>query len=269
MRCDVILEKKQYPFESGTEFIWDLTLFFKLSATSLIQAKKLVPAMLVGTYLNLLVGNATSGIFSGQGRPLIATILSFGLELPLSIGGVAVYILYFHGGLIGVYWWGAIAAGIEIVIVLYLVIASDWAKCADEAKRRQEASGDGESDDDGNDLEDGETSAATTDLISSSSERSSSEIFEDTQPTPQEDEPAEAVTASVTSASTSTVASTESAVESVAPAVAAAASAAAEATNEETAESAASPAPTEAAKGPLATAIAKKKAGKKKRRGKR
>jgi len=123
-------------------------------------AEKLVPAMLVGTYLNLLVSNGTSGIFSGQGRPLVATILSFGLELPLSIGGVAIYILCFHGNLVGVYWWGAIAAGIEIVIVLYLVVTSDWAKCADDARERQEASrvtgeaNDG-GDDDDDDPEDG------------------------------------------------------------------------------------------------------------------
>lgn len=126
-------------------------------------AKTLVPAMLVGTYLNLLVSNATSGIFSGQGRPLIATILSFGLELPLSIGGVAIYILCFHGNLVGVYWWGAIAAAIEIVIVMCLVVTSDWAKCADDARDRQEASSDGggstarSTDDDDDDLEDGET----------------------------------------------------------------------------------------------------------------
>ena len=106
--------------------------------------------MLVSTYLNLLVSNATSGVFSGQGRPLIATFLSFGLELPLSIGGVAVYILCFHGDLIGVYWWGAIAAGIEIVVVLYLVITSDWAKCATDARDRQEAA---RNDDGGGDQE--------------------------------------------------------------------------------------------------------------------
>ena len=148
--------------------------------------------MLVGTYLNLLVGNGTSGIFSGQGRPLIATILSFGLELPLSIGGVAIYILYFHGDIIGVYWWGAIAAGIEIVIVMYLIVTSDWAKCADEARERQEAASEDDGDDADADLEDGETSAATTDLVSSSSsegERSSMEQLEtsnaDSEPTPE------------------------------------------------------------------------------------
>lgn len=103
------------------------------------MAATLVPAMLVGTYLNLLVGTITSGVFSGMGRPLIATILSFGLELPLSIGGVAVYILVMHGNLLGVYWWQAISGGIEAVIVFGIMAMSNWDKCADEAQQRQEA----------------------------------------------------------------------------------------------------------------------------------
>jgi multidrug resistance protein, MATE family len=103
-------------------------------------AETLVPAMLVGTYLNLLVSNGTSGVFSGQGRPLIATILSFGLELPLSIGGVAIYILVFHGDLLGVYWFNAISGAVEAVIVLYLIMSSNWSKCAENARDRQEAS---------------------------------------------------------------------------------------------------------------------------------
>jgi MATE family multidrug resistance protein len=100
---------------------------------------KLIPAMLVSTWLNLLVGNITSGVFSGMGRPIIATILSFGFELPMSIGGVAVYILLFHGNLIGVYWWNAISGAIEVVVVLALLLASDWDHWAVEAQRRQEA----------------------------------------------------------------------------------------------------------------------------------
>ena len=100
----------------------------------------LVPAMLVGTYLNLLVSNITSGVFGGQGKPVIATILSFGLELPLSIGGVAIYILLCHGNLLGVYWWQAISGGLELVIVLYLLVRSNWTQCAQEAQDRQEAS---------------------------------------------------------------------------------------------------------------------------------
>lgn len=103
-------------------------------------ASVLVPAMLVGTYLNMLVSNITSGVFGGQGKPFIATMLSFGLELPLSIGGVAIYILYMHGNLLGVYWWQAISGGFEAVIVLAILWRSNWTKCAEEAQRRQEVS---------------------------------------------------------------------------------------------------------------------------------
>jgi MATE family multidrug resistance protein len=141
-------------------------------------AETLIPAMLVGTYLNLMVGNGTSGIFSGQGRPLIATILSFGLELPLSIGGVAVYILVFHGNLLGVYWFNALAGALEAAIVLYLIVSSNWSLCAEEAQQRQEAarrsiSVESENDDSnhgGTDLEDGRFSTAATDPESSSSD---------------------------------------------------------------------------------------------------
>lgn len=100
----------------------------------------LVPAMLVGAYLNLMVSNITSGVFGGMGKPFLATLLSFGLELPLSIGGVAVYILVFHGNLLGVYWWQAISGVIEIIIVFVILLRANWNQCAVEAKLRQEAS---------------------------------------------------------------------------------------------------------------------------------
>ena len=107
--------------------------------TILELVAKLIPAMLVGTYLSVVVGNITQGVFGGMGRPVIATILSFGLELPLSIGGVALYILAFHGDLLGVYWWQAIAAAIELAIVAAILVRSDWHKCAVEAQNRNEA----------------------------------------------------------------------------------------------------------------------------------
>jgi len=102
-------------------------------------AGKLIPALLVGTYLNLIVSNITSGVFSGMGRPIIATVLSFGLELPMSIGGVAVYILVMHGNLLGVYWWSAISGGLEVLIVMFLLLRSDWGYWAEQARLRQEA----------------------------------------------------------------------------------------------------------------------------------
>jgi len=131
----------------------------------------LVPAMLVGTYLNLIVSNITSAVFSGMGRPVIATILSFGLELPMSIGGVTIYILVFHGNLLGVYWWQAISGGIEAVIVLCIMARSNWNECAEEAQRRQALSS---SDHDSaaatsfNNNNNSETNTAVTDPVSSS-----------------------------------------------------------------------------------------------------
>jgi len=129
----------------------------------LAMAATLIPAMLVSTYLNLLVSNITSGVFGGMGRPLIATILSFGLELPMSIGGLAVYILCFHSpSLLGVYWWNAISGGIEAIIVVIIMLSSNWQKCADEAQRRQESARD-----DGNGAEatDPEPSPLTVPLL--------------------------------------------------------------------------------------------------------
>jgi MATE family multidrug resistance protein len=139
----VFMPLKQYILDVATD-----------DTSVLNMAVTLVPAMLVGTYLNVLVNNITSGVFSGMGRPLIATILSFGLELPLSIGGVAIYILWFHGNLLGVYWWMAISGGIEAAIVILIMASSNWSQCADEAKRRQAAAGEED--------ETNETDAATT-----------------------------------------------------------------------------------------------------------
>lgn len=120
-----------------------------------------VPAMLVANYISLLVGNITSGVFTGMGRPFIAGILSFGLELPLSIGGLAVYILHYHGDLLGAYWWQAIVGAIELVIVMFIFLCSDWKKCAIDTRMRQEAqeySSGSSGDEDENDTDDTEPS---------------------------------------------------------------------------------------------------------------
>jgi hypothetical protein len=45
-----------------------------------------------------------------------------------------------HGTLVGVYWWQAIAAAIEIVVVAYILFAkSDWHQYSVEAQLRNEA----------------------------------------------------------------------------------------------------------------------------------
>lgn len=118
----------------------------------------ILPAVLVGTYLSLMVSNITGGVLGGMGRPLLSTILSLGVELPLSIGGVAIYILVMHGNLLGVYWWQALAAGLELILVIALLMQSDWDKCAREAQARNEArqdndSVDGDGDENNDDLQ--------------------------------------------------------------------------------------------------------------------
>ena len=100
-----------------------------------------------------------------MGRPIIATVLSFGLELPLSIGGVAIYIIVMHGNLLGVYWLNAIIGAFEVAIVLFLLFRSNWDYWAQEAQRRQEA---GTSDDGDDDNED-EGNESTTPLLEGNS----------------------------------------------------------------------------------------------------
>ena len=103
-------------------------------------ATSAVPALLISTYLNLLVTTITSGIFSGMGRPIIATILSFGFELPTSIGGLAIYILIIgNATLLGIYYYNTIASFIELLVVAtILYYYSDWDYYANETRRRQE-----------------------------------------------------------------------------------------------------------------------------------
>lgn len=79
----------------------------------------------------------TGGVFSGQGRQLLVTVLSFFVDIPLSIGGVAVVILYFHADLLDVYLYGMAAALLELAIAYGFIFASDWAKYAREAQERQ------------------------------------------------------------------------------------------------------------------------------------
>ena len=135
----------------------------------LAVSAQIVPAMLVGTYLNLIVGNITSGVFSGMGRPLIATILSFGFELPMSVGGVAIYVFCFHAPtLLGVTWWQAIAGGLEAVVVLVIMSRCNWEQCAVEAQERQEAPSAGDDDDDDDEAQEIVTVANTSDNSCSS-----------------------------------------------------------------------------------------------------
>jgi MATE family multidrug resistance protein len=111
--------------------------------TTLPVAASLVGAALVGAGSAQLVGIGTSGVFGGQGRTLVSTILSFGFELPMTLAGVAipVYLMKVGGGegLLIVYWAWVVVNVIEVVVVGSIISCSNWRKYAEEAVRRQES----------------------------------------------------------------------------------------------------------------------------------
>jgi len=100
----------------------------------------LLPAALVWQYFMVLVLNMTSGVLSGMGRPIISTWLSFFYEIPTRIGGVAILIYIFDTSLLSIFWMLCVATAIESVILLIIMVRSDWNQCAEEALKRQEAS---------------------------------------------------------------------------------------------------------------------------------
>ena len=101
------------------------------------DAARVLPAGLIATLLGVLNSLCTGGVFSGMGRQWLVTVLSFFVDIPLSIGGVAVVILYFHVDLLGVYLYGVAAAVLELAIAYACIFASDWKKYAREAQERQ------------------------------------------------------------------------------------------------------------------------------------
>merc|ERR1712187_367999 len=62
-----------------------------------------------------------------------------GIELPLSIGSVAILVMVFHTGLVLVYWAQAAVSCFEAVICMVIFLRSDWDGYAREARERQEA----------------------------------------------------------------------------------------------------------------------------------
>ena len=106
-------------------------------------ASMLVAAAFVAAGLSQLVSIGTSGILSGQGRTFVTTLLSFGFELPTSIGGTAllVYVAKMRGphGLLAITWAGGGFSLIEVLVVGAIILCGNWRRYAAEAKARQEA----------------------------------------------------------------------------------------------------------------------------------
>mmetsp|Transcript_5391 Transcript_5391/g.8012 ORF Transcript_5391/g.8012 Transcript_5391/m.8012 type:complete len:97 (-) Transcript_5391:82-372(-) len=70
-----------------------------------------------------------------------------------------------HGNLLGVYWLQAILGGVEVIVVMFILLRSDFGYWADEARKRQEATGAGGSNANSNsgdgDNDDEETNIST------------------------------------------------------------------------------------------------------------
>ena len=109
-------------------------------ATVVRDGARVLPAALVATLLGVLNSLCTGGVFSGQGRQSLVAALSFCLDIPLSIGGVAAVVLLVKGArLLDVYWYQTAAALVELLVAYAFVFASDWKRYADEALARQAA----------------------------------------------------------------------------------------------------------------------------------
>ena len=90
-------------------FAWQTVSLTTSDTTVVKNAARVLPAGLIATLLGVLNSLCTGGVFSGQGRQLLVTVLSFFVDIPLSIGGVAVVVLYFHADLLDVYLYGVVA----------------------------------------------------------------------------------------------------------------------------------------------------------------
>lgn len=99
---------------------------------------KLIPAILLNTFASLIVQCNTGGVFTSQGRTKLATFLSMGVTLPLSVGSVALLVLVLHANLIQVYWAQALVSCLEMAICMIVFLRSDWFRFARDASERQE-----------------------------------------------------------------------------------------------------------------------------------
>merc|ERR1719482_45865 len=102
-------------------------------------AVAIMPAQVVNMIASCVVSTGTSGILTSQGRNKTVTCLSFGFELPFSIGSVALLVLVFKADLVTVFWAQAAVSTFEMVVVLAILQRSDWARYTREAREREDA----------------------------------------------------------------------------------------------------------------------------------
>ena len=93
--------------------------------------------MALGLFFSNLVGVGTS-VLTGQGRPLLVTLLSFACVTPLTLGSGAVVIFVLRRGVVALNWCTAAAAAAESAGVFAICLLSPWRRLAREAAMRSE-----------------------------------------------------------------------------------------------------------------------------------
>merc|ERR1712070_88265 len=101
--------------------------------------EQLLGPVLLQTFAAMIVQCNVGGVFTSQGQTKLATMLSMGVELPMTLGIVAVLVFVVHTTVVPLYWGQACVFWLEMFICLAIWKGSDWPRYADEAKTRQEA----------------------------------------------------------------------------------------------------------------------------------
>jgi len=103
-----------------------------------VSSKLLVPVLLQ-TFAAMIVQCNVGGVFTSQGRTRLATLLSMGVELPMTLGIVAYLVFVVHTTVVPLYWGQAAVFWLEMAICFAIWYFSNWQQYADDAQRRQEA----------------------------------------------------------------------------------------------------------------------------------
>jgi len=100
-------------------------------------AQHLVLPIMLNAFFGLIVNANTGGVLTSQGRTKLATLLSFAVQLPLTIGGVAYAVIELHKDVITVYWIQASVMAFQMTIVMAIFLSSDWKRYALAAATNQ------------------------------------------------------------------------------------------------------------------------------------
>lgn len=100
--------------------------------------EQLLGPVLLQTFAAMIVQCNVGGVFTSQGRTKLATMLSMGVELPMTLGIVAFLVFVVHTTVVPLYWGQAAVFWLEMAICIAIWRSSDWLRHADEAQKRQE-----------------------------------------------------------------------------------------------------------------------------------